>query len=171
MALIADIPRTSLVREPSVRFSGLYTPTIPGYNFTLPGNADRFLLDINANNAYVIERISFFGSPDVGTWLNAMQDSTDLPKLRFRYKQSPAAAMFPEPVVMANYRQAEERLIFLFPRTKKDQLLVTFTGNIGQPLSLVGETEVFAQANFVIYEVTDQAWVDSHRPKWGGRES
>lgn len=168
MSLIAEIPRTSIVREPVARFRGLYTPTIPGYNFSLPGNLDVPLFNLQANNAYIIERISFFAACDVGTWLDATRDSTDLPRLRFRYKQSPSVTMFPEPVVMANFRQAEERLIFIWPRAKNDQLQVSFSGNIGQPLALIGQTEILVEANFVIYEVNDMAWVEKNKPKWGG---
>ena len=171
MSIIARIPGNALVREPFARFDGPYNPAIGGYDYNQAANTDVDILQLNAGSLYVIALISFYAATDAGNWLTGVQGSTSIPEIRFRYKNSSATTLFPEPIKLANYRIAEERTIFFLPSAGADALQITMAGYIDQPAALVGVPSLAAQANFTIYEISNTAYIDQFLQLTGQTET
>lgn len=170
MSVIERIPlnnRASRVRYPPLRFAA---PFLAGqYNFNQAANTDALLMKMSSNSLYLITAFSFFANVADSAWLESMDTKANFPAYRLRFKNGSAPSIFPDPIQCVNYVDNAEQLVYFDSGRKDEELLITFGGIINQVPAMVGQATIYAEINFTIYQITDEAFIREYRRAPDGR--
>lgn len=163
MSLSIQIPPGSSFRQPLLRFTAVFNAVTPGfYDFNSAGNIGVAFtpnLQLKRNHLYLIDRYSFSADIPEGSFFEAVNGGT-VPSLQLRVPSQTNRQIYPDPIPVINYFDGLETLISVFS-DQLDALLGTFTGQLTQPLSLVGINSVTVQFQPNIYEIKNKDWIDN----------
>jgi hypothetical protein len=155
-----EIPASSILRPTSNLFTATFnTPTAGKYNWGVSANTDVEILKISPGNLYVIRIVNFGATVDEGDFLENVET---IPKISMSLLKA-GKAVFGGPFPFVNYLKNNEVIGFFWTPFRDDQLLGTFTGQLGQNASLAGVSSITAHVSLNIFEITDQDYINKFR--------
>ncbi|NIV10542.1 MAG: hypothetical protein GWN62_04365 [Aliifodinibius sp.] len=158
-----SIPLTIPVDARPIFTDNSYTTTFNAYslgryNFTLdPTAQNQTILEMNPNSVYILEGVEFSmdtGEIDMHQSKDPAQPS---PKLRLTTLRE-NKEIYPGGIKLSNYLDDFEIILFTSSSQKGDLLRGSFEGVYRQRGNLVGQLQLTAFINLIIYEINSTMW-------------
>lgn len=171
--IIDRIPRGSRPRFPVVTFESDVL-LLGQYQFNNAANTDVVVLEnISPSCVYVIDSLTVFGNMAEDAYLEGQLTAVNIPRFHLHLLRSASSAIYAEPYRMGNYIDGLQQLVYFRAQARGgqavDTLLATCFGLVDQSPGLVGFPTIQLQISFVIYEITDQAWVEAFEAENSGK--
>lgn len=160
MAIIKTIPPSSkFVQVDQIFLATFNNPTLNKYDFNIPANINRVLLDpMTPTSIYIIDRISFSAQIAEGTYLEAI-DVTPTAQLTLRIN---GMQIYYKPIPCINYIDNAECQCYFWSKvsakdlTMQDALCVTFRGILNQVAAMAGLLTIRCLLSLSLYEIVDR---------------
>lgn len=158
MGINLAAPRGSFFRPCAAIFTALYNdPTVGKYDFSVAGNRNVSILGINPQSVYFLSILNFSTTITESAYIENIET---IPAVDFKLKQN-GSQLYGQGYPLVAYLVNNEVGAFFTTEQTEDELIVTFTGLLGQSASLATVPQIIAQVSANIHEITDEkfkAW-------------
>ncbi len=169
MPINATIPKSSHLCIVGCEFkSVLSNPTIGKYDFTnylVGGNRINAVapigLKMNPSFLYYFHQMNFSLSIDEGAFLRAI-DAGTVPTLEVRDSSNRKSTLY-HSLRLFRYYENSALDSYHYNANTNAEFITDFQCVLDQVADLVGVTEIYAQISFSIYEITDNAFIESYK--------
>jgi hypothetical protein len=169
MSLNSNIPKKSHLSVVGGLFKAVLNAPTPGkYDFTnyAPALARYNVaidlgLAMNPNFLYFFHEMSFSLSMGEDVYLSAI-DAGTVPTLTVR-DSSTSKNIFHAPFRLFRYFENASVDSFHFNASERARIIADFQAVLIQPAPLVGVSDIYAQASFMVYEITDPDFIASYK--------
>lgn len=160
MSLGFTIPQRSKLIPIEVTFNAVYNATTPfQYDFNIPANKHKDLLELEKNKIYLLERFSFSLNIPEADYQTAI-DTFPNPFLFLSRKESSDSPVYQKPWPLSQYYENNAHIICFETNQSDDVLQATFRAKLDQPASLIPIPELVATWSAQVYEIKDPEWID-----------
>lgn len=172
MAVIKEIPRDSRFIQVHVGFRAEYNnPTAGYYDYGVARNQNREILELRPQSVYLLERMSINSDIPEPTYIEALSTgagtAAQVPGFRL-ITQINQLPVYAQRIPVVNYLDSSEAVAYFWSYQKQrnnvnnpvfDNLLITASGRVGQPASMVGILNIHTYIQFNIYEIVNRGWI------------
>jgi len=137
-------------------------PTLGKYDFTIPANREKKIMDIVNTQLYYIDYVILGGTISEEIYLNSI-DPLDVPRFYLSMKNT-RKKVFSKDFPLVSF-QTFETAQFINSDQSQDELLLTMEGRLNQIADTVGISAIRLRISMMIYEISDCKFIREHRDR------
>lgn len=170
MGISYQIPPQARYYATSTIFSAVFNanPANPGtYDFNTDAagsiNQNVYVMDLQPNTIYLIERMSAGGNITEAQFLEAINQFLFLDVIKHLGRQR----VYPQQIPIVNFFDGQETAAWIFSDKKGDMLNLSFTGVLNQLASMVGIGTAKVHVSLNVFAIESAYFVGSFRDQLG----
>jgi hypothetical protein len=161
MSLQYSIPKTSIYLQTANIFTASFNVPVPGfYDFNIPANQNRNVLQMDKNAVYLINKITIGGSIAQESYL---QNMVVVPSIVLKYSTE-FQRVYNLSIPVVQYVDGLEAVAWFWTEKLNEMLTMTIdTGRLSQDAILIGVPSVSLNVTLSIFEIKDNGFIQSFK--------